>query len=375
MIKCIFFTIVFVLWGAVIACGADDTQGLDAQLTNLDTEQLDTVLQGSSDTNHIDFLDLLKKATKGELDFSFPDIWRMICQQFFDELLSHTSLMRNLIVICILSAILKNLSASFKQTAIGELGFYVSYIVIIMILFQSFILGVDIVQTTTDFLVEIMHGALPVMIGLIAMSGNVTSAYVFHPLVFFSVEFISSLIKNLFLPMLVMGAVLEIINYLTERDILTKFSDLVKGIVGWSLKASALFFVATLSLQSISTVALNSAVNKTAKVAVNLVPVVGQVMTGAVDTVMYWAQAVKSGFLVAAVIVILVACFVPFMKLVVMVFVYKFTAAVIQPICDDRITECIDTIGSFATLLLGSLGTVIFMFIFSIMIMMTTAIR
>ena len=54
---------------------------------------------------------------------------------------------------------------------------------------------------------------------------------------------------------------------------------------------------------------------RTAKSAVNAVPVVGDILTGAVDIVTYWTSAVRSGVAVALIIAVAAALIVPAAKL------------------------------------------------------------
>jgi len=47
--------------------------------------------------------------------------------------------------------------------------------------------------------------------------------------------------------------------------------------------------------------------------------------------------------------------------------VYKLTAALVAPICDERIVEAIDTTGNYAALALGVCVLAAFLFIFIVL--------
>lgn len=103
-------------------------------------------------------------------------------------------------------------------------------------------------------------------------------------------------------------------------------------------------------------------------------------MTGAVDTVLNWSILIKNGVALGGVVIVALVCLVPILKLIALILVYKCTAAIVQPISEDRVVKCMDQIGSFCSLLLGSMATVAIMFIFSIVMMIgmsniTTMIR
>lgn len=346
---------------------------LDEQLKMFDFEGMKTIISNTGYEEDFDFEEIIKGIILGENDFSFKEIINKCFRKLFSEVFANLYLIRNLIIVCILSALLKNLTEAFKQKETGELGFYVSYIVVVMILFSSFSTGLSILQNTSEDLITIMQGALPLIISLLVATGNTANAYLFQPVMLFVIQILSFVTSNVFIPLISISAVLQIINYLTQREILTKFSNLIKSCVSWGLKGSAILFMSVLSIQRLSAPILNGTINKTAKVAINMIPVVGDVLTGAVDGIAYWTYAIKNGVSLTIIILIIFMCMIPVIKLISLVFIYKFTAAIIQPICDKRIIECIDTIGGYTAIILGVLFTIIVMFIFSAIIVLSAA--
>jgi stage III sporulation protein AE len=63
--------------------------------------------------------------------------------------------------------------------------------------------------------------------------------------------------------------------------------------------------------------------------------------------VLVWGQAAKSGVLVALVITLCVVMAAPVIKMLVLMLVYKLAAAVSQPLCDLRLTICLEGIGEY----------------------------
>lgn len=348
----------------------DNIEGIESNLELYDFSDIDSVIS-NGDFTYLSIKDLIMDIISGNFDFSLSGILDYIFKIVFAEVSNYNSLMRNLIIVCILSAVLRNLTDSFKYKETGELGFYISYIVLIMILFSSFSLSIGILEDTADNIIKIMNVSLPVVVSMLVMSGNASSAYVFHPVVMLVTEVLSDFIRNLLVPVLIMSAVIQILNYLTEKDVLNKFSALLKNCASWGLKGSAFIFMGIISFHRFTSPILNSAVNKTAKAAINMVPVVGDVFAGTVDSVMYWTGAVKNGFSISVVIVIIFYGLIPVLKLLILIALYKVIAAVIQPVCDKRIANCIDTIGDYTALILSFVITIMIMFIFAVMVMLS----
>jgi len=352
--------------------GLDAAAGIDEALGQLDFNDMDSTLQKNADTyGGLSFQQLVGQAVSGQLNLSPGYLVGQLSQMLFRELYQNAGLIRSLVLIALLGAVLKCLTESFKSKSAGELGFYVSYIALIIVLFSSFKLCVDIMLDAVGGVAALMEAALPLIIQLIVLSGGVTSASVFSPLVLFMTNAVTGVVYWVAGPLLIMAAVLQIVNYLMPKDMLSKLSELIRDGLRWLLKAMTGLFLGVLSLQKISAPILDRAAVKTASSVAGAIPVVGDIVTGAVQSVAYWVSAAKSGVLVAIVVAILLAGLVPVIKLLAMVLVYKSTAALIQPLCEDKITECIDAIGSFAALLLGFTVMVMIMFLFAVMILLS----
>jgi len=349
---------------------AQDTNIIDEELDIIDFSDMDTIINKGNYFKYKNFKEMVRAIVTGEESISAASILKLCFKNSINEFKMQGSFIKSLIIIAILSGIIKILTDSFKSET-AELGFYIGYIIIVGILFNSFSISIEILRDTAYYITIIMKSALPIMISLLAAAGNVSSAYMLNCLILFCVNIVSDFIIDIVVPFISFAAVIHIINCLSKKDILTKFAQLLKSCISWTIKGTSYIFIGILSIQRLSAPILNSAVSKTAKSVINMVPVVGEILTGSVDSVLYWFNAIKNGMSVAVIIVIIINCTLPIVKFIVIIFVYKFIAAVIQPICDKRISECIDIIGDYTILLLGTLFCIVIMFIFSILIIIS----
>jgi stage III sporulation protein AE len=334
-----------------------------SQLDMFDFKELDS-------TTGIDFKDLIVKAVSGQLDLSLSNLGKRAAGILFHEITDNWRLIRNLMVIVVLCAVLQNLTDSFKNKGVGELGFYVGYMALVMVLFASFTNTIGIMTGVVKAMSDIMAAAIPIALGLLAISGSLSSASMFSPLFAFVIEALTLFVRHLLTPMLIFSTGLEIVNFLTEKKPLSNFAELIRKIADWSIKTIAVVFLAVLSIQRLSAPILNNVAMKTAKSAANAIPVVGGMISGAFDAVVYWGQAAKSGMLVALVIALVIAVSVPILKILAMLIIYKLTAAIVQPISDERIVDCLTSIGKSCALILQAGVTVAVMFIVSVVVLL-----
>ena len=129
-------------------------------------------------------------------------------------------------------------------------------------------------------------------------------------------------------------------------------------------------FLFLLSLQKIGGGALNGLAAKTAKIAVGAVPVVGDMMGGTVEMAAAVAGTLRSGTLAAAAVFLLLLCIPIAVKLVVILLVFRFTAAAAEFICEERLVECIAAAGEYTGLLLGVIVLGEGMFLFSALLLL-----
>ncbi len=113
---------------------------------------------------------------------------------------------------------------------------------------------------------------------------------------------------------------------------------------------------------------MNAAIaSKTVKFAIGtFIPVVGGYLSDAADTVIGCSLLIKNAAGVIVLIGIIAVCLMPIMKIAAVVLLYKITCALVEPISEKRITDCINDIANSMILIIGSVAVVAFMFIVSI---------
>lgn len=372
MKKIFFILILFFALGFVQKVYASENNDiLEKQLDILDFGSVKTSIGKSSTAFKVEFESIIKDAITGELDISITSILQAFLKLLFSELYENADIIRELILIGILSALLKNLTSSFKNQAAGEVGFYITYIALILVLLSSFTVAFSILESLVYQISDFINAAIPLMVSLIVMGGNFGGGYAFSAVTAGAMNITIIIVKSFLMPLIMVISTVNIVNFLTENEVLSNFSKLLKDIVTWGIKLIAMGFMGILTIQRISSPILNNIAVKTAKSTVNAVPVVGDILTGAVDMVVFWSGACKSGVAVAILISVVAICAIPIIKLGAFMLIYKVTSALIQPICDKRIVGCINTMGDFSGLLLSTGVITVFMFLFSVMIMLS----
>lgn len=356
----------------VLAGEPSDVIHNQLELLELDVvdRQTEDVLQGREDMEGISFGGLMQKFLKGELSLELSDVLGALSGKVFGEIRIQFSLVKKMLVIVILSGILKNLNTSFQGKSVGELGFYICYMVMIVLITATFYRQTAMVSDTIQQMTTSFQAMLPVFFALSVSSGNYAQTAIMGPTVIGGAGLLCHFICIAVLPAITLVASLEMVNNITEKPMLDKFTELFKCGLSWGMKGVAMIFMTLLSLQRLGSSTLKQAVGKTAKAAVGAIPVVGDIMGGAVDAAAALTGLFRNGAMAAAALFLILLCAIPLLKLGVMILIYKLTAAVAEPVCEGRLVKCISAAGDFSVLLFGALFLTEVMFVFSVFVIL-----
>ena len=317
------------------------------------------------------FADLVQDAVTGQLDLSFSGLTNAFINIVFSEFIANGQLIRQLLVVAILGALMSALSEAFTHKSSSNTGFFVTYLMAAILAISSFYLSVQILTSVTDLVNNIMLAALPVMIGLITMSGNFIGAASFHPILFFALQLIAQFISNIFIPLVLSAAALDVASQLSpEGKSLDKLAEILRKVADWTLKGLVAVFAFLLTLQRITAPITSNLALQTSRNMLGAVPVVGNAFTAAMDTVVSFSQVARSGVLVALVLVLCAALIAPLVKILVMASIYKITAAFLQPIADSRLTALMDGVGKHIVLMFSAAALLGVMCIYTVVILL-----
>lgn len=314
---------------------------------------------------------LIKDITSGNVSFSLKDMLNRVIKYLFKEIYANLGMMTKIIVLVLVCALLQNLQSSFGKEGVGEIAFYSCYILLAAILIKNFIMLINLGKVVIDNMVLFMQSFVPTVFALLMLTGNVTTTSVLQPGMIFGMGIMSTIIKTVIIPLILCYTVLAIVNNISNKVQVSKIADFIKNVGIWSIGILLTIFIAIIELQSTVTSVADGITARTAKFAVgNFIPVVGKALSDAVDTVIGYSILLKNSVSVVGMLVIVLICAIPIIKLFAMVIVYKLTAAMIQPISDERIVKCISEMATSLTFIAGAVLSVAVMFIISISITM-----
>jgi stage III sporulation protein AE len=377
LIKIVFCVAVAVFFLLPVLCLAEEAPSLlnevlEPQMEGREMEKLQRSLEEAMTSEAKELFpyyspkQLMEELVKGNAQEGMETLPGKLLNFILDEVKVNFTLLIKLMIIVFLSAIIKNLQGSFKESTVGELAYFACYAAVVTLValgFQSVLQYAGEVLDTVD---RITGFAIPSMLALLISSGNIVSGSALQPILLLAIQGTVKAFRVVFLPLCLLSGILYLANGLSEKIKISGMAGLLKQVVTWGLAGILTLYGSLVTIQGVTGAVLDGAATKTAKVAMNtFIPVAGKYMADATDTIINCALIVKNTAGVATMAVTLATCFVPILKIFVIIMLYRFTAAIIEPVAEERLFECLTDLSDCMKTILGVVGAALFMFLLS----------
>lgn len=305
----------------------------------------------------------VKEIASHGVNFDGQSLWQNFINKLFKEFAANLHLLGKLMFLAVLCAMLQNLQNSFNQSGISLLAYSLCYVFLAVIALTAFYNALTLARETVGYMVGFMEALLPLMITLLTGVGAITSAALFTPLMLFVVATVSVVVKDVVLPLLLLTASLEFVNYLTDKYRLNNLTGIIKQTGMIVLGFTMVIFIGIITIQGVAGGVADGITLRTAKYATaTFVPVVGKMFADTVELVMGASLLLKNAIGIFGVVAVLVICAFPLIKLLSLVAIIKIAGALVQPMGDEKMAKCLDAMGNNLLLVFACVLTVALMF-------------
>ncbi|RED61659.1 stage III sporulation protein AE [Cohnella lupini] len=291
---------------------------------------------------------------------------------FLHEVLYSGKLLVTIVLLTVFTMLLETMQSAFERNAVSKVAYGIAYMVLIILAVNSFRTATSYAGDAIENMVQFMLAMVPLLLALLAGSGGVTSVAVLHPLIVFMIHTVGTFIHVVVFPLLFFSAVLHLVSSISDRYKVTQLANLLRNIGVGVLGILLTVFLGVLSVQGATGAVTDGVALRTAKfVTGNFVPVVGKMFSDATDTVMSASLLVKNAVGIAGVVVLLFLCAFPAIKILTLALIYNLAGAIMQPLGDTPIVQCLQTIGKTLIYVFAALASVGLMFFLAVTIILT----
>lgn len=338
---------------------------VESYLAELDFSDIDGILGQQEITKELNFKDLVERLIAGEeIDkgWLIQEIFNMI----FGEITAFRKTLVQIVLLCLAFAILYNFADVFENPAVTEISFYLVYMLLLVLLMKSFFILRDVSAEVLEGMMVFLKALIPTFTMSMAFSSQITTAAGFYDMTFLLIYGMEWVLKYLILPAVQIYMALELMNYLTEEELLSKMTELLKFGVTWALKFLFTIVIGINVVQNLLTPVIDSFKTGLISKTAGMLPGLGTSINAVTEIMVGSGIIIKNGIGLAAILALLALCAEPLIKVGVMTFLYKILAAVIQPISDKRMIGCISSAGESGRMLGKTVVTTAVMFLVTI---------
>lgn len=303
----------------------------------------------------------------GAKDFQMSTLLSGIFRYFFHELVYNGKLLASIVVLSIFSMLLETLQSSFEKNNVSKVAYAIIFMVLMIMAVNSFTVAIGYANAAISEMIHFMIAIVPLLLTLLASMGNMVSVSVLHPLIVFMIHAVGTGIYLIVFPLLFFSAVLHIVSSLSDKYKVTQLANLLRMISVGCLGVFITVFLGVISVRGAGSAIVDGVTIRTAKyIAGNFVPVVGKMFSDASETVIGASLLVKNAVGLVGLVILLILCAFPALKIMALALIYNLSAAVMQPLGDSPIIACLDTIGKSLIYVFAALAVVGLMFFLAI---------
>lgn len=365
-----FFFLFFLLIGTpVIVSGAEKVQTEEAKeeqissgmeeelLGEMDLSEVQDMMDEMLGEDSFSFTEAVKKLMKGEKLLSKEAVQELLRGLFFSRFEKEKGTFMKILLLILAAAVFANFAEVFDNGQIGEVSFYVVYLLLFMLLMESFSELSGSLNQSLEWITRFMQVLSPAYFLAVAASSGTSTALVFYQGVLVLIWLIQWVLLTLILPAVNLYVILELVNHLSREEMLGKLSELLNTVVSWGLKTLLGFVVGLQVVRGMVAPVIDSlkrtAIGKTAAA----IPGVGNAVNMVTEMVVTSAVLVRNSLGAAFLLVFVLVGAGPVIHYGFTSLSYRFLAAIAQPVSDKRMVGCLATMGEGCGMLLRVLLT------------------
>jgi len=234
----------------------------------------------------------------------------------------------------------------------SETGRVICQLLVCVFLTEDLTEHIALATSAVSRMAQGMESLFPLLLTLMSAVGGATGSAFLQPAIVATASAMTSLIREITVPLVTAAAILTMLCHLGEGLRLQRLAAFVHSCASWTLGVSFTVFIGVLTTRSVTAAALDGVTLRTAKYALSsLIPVVGGLFADTVDTLVGSSMLVQGALGVTGLIIIVGMIAVPLCQTLASAMLYRLASALMQPVSDGPLSACIHDFGRVLMLL------------------------
>lgn len=337
--------------------GAEEQEGLteeerddlqkrteESLLAAFDFDEVEESLAAMFPEQKTSFSEIVAMLTSGDMEGIGELLLDYLSDQISYEFRYNRQNLVYMLLIALAAAVFTNFAGAFRNRQVSEISFYVLYMLLIALCLTAFRVAAAGVEERLGALTDFMQILCPSYFLAVALASGSVTAMFFYNVVLFLIYLVEVVMIRFLLPLINVYLMIRVLGNLTGEDALSELAELIQKLVSWILKTLVTCIIGVNVVQGLLAPAIDtlkrSAVTRTAEA----LPWIGNAVGGAAEVVLGTAVLIKNGIGMAGALIAVLICAVPILQMLILAFLYKLASALVQPVSDKRITDCIGSV-------------------------------
>ena len=321
----------------------------------------------------ISFKEILQALMKGSLDSAGQMFGQMIKEQITGGIYENQQLLFKIACFAVIGAIFTNFAMAFSKEQVAETGFYLTYTLLMTLMMTSFIMTAAIITNVLKSLTGFMKVLLPTFCAALTFTTGSLLSGAYYELMMAAIAIADWLMSTLIMKLIQIYVLTALVNHISKEDYLSKLSELLALLIRWSIRTVVGVILGINILQTMLLPAIDRAKGTAAYKLISALPGVGAAMNTALGAVIGSGVLIRNVLGMGSLIVILLICVVPVVRVCMVFLSYKVVQAVIQPVTDKRLLDGMESMTQGVGMLLQVLIGGVLMFILSLAVVCNAA--
>lgn len=332
----------------------DESQDAIGYENDTDWSEIDRFISENlkTETSGVGFSDLVKALMAGEGKKAGRMLLDLTKETLLGEVLHGGNLAFQILALGLIGAVFANFSAVFSGSQMSETGFFITYLLVFTTLAATFFDCVKITAQALEQLVLFMKVLIPSYFLAVAWSGAAASSLAWYEMILFLIGGVQWLYLKLLLPLTRIYILLVLAGHMAKEEMLSKLTELLKNVIQWGAKSLIGVVLGFQLLQGMVLPYADAVKSAGVQKVLGMIPGVGAGASAMTKMMLGSGVLIKNTMGAAAVLILVLISLVPVLKLAVLFLIYRLVAAVLEPVADKRLVECVSAVADGQKLLL-----------------------
>lgn len=329
-------------------------------------DRLEEGMQTLFPQNTLSLDHLIAQVMQGDVLGALEGLFTGVITDFTSQLAGMRNVLVWLLVLGIVSSLMTHFVEIFDRHQVADVGFYFMYLLFTVVLLRCFFLAADTAVTALENVILFIRLMIPAYLISVGMSTGTVTAAASTEMMLLVIYGIQNLLLDVLVPLIYSMCMMVVVNGVWVEEKLSLLIDLLEKGIGWVLKGAIGVITGLSIFQALITPVVDSVKSSVLQRILSAVPGIGNAADGVVEMVLGSAVMIKNSIGVVLLILFLVMCAAPLLKIAVIAVMLKCAAAFMGIVSDKRITACANRTGDAGLLLLRTAGTGMMLFLISI---------